>query len=191
MLLSLNSRPLAPWLPWLLLLGVTTLLHFGHGYPLLRLELRPVQWRWLYTVFTCHLVHLTTQHWLHNSLALLILAGIFARCYRWQVWWVGFVTSALTISLGMLWFQPQWHSYAGLSGVLHGLFAMGCLLLYRVQPRLAIALGILLLLKLSAEVVFGAFAASVLAFPVARAAHGYGVIGGVLGWTICYRLRRC
>lgn len=181
----LNSRQVRPWLPWLLLFTVCAVLQVTHSYASLRLELRPPQWAWLYSVFTCHLVHLNSRHWLHNSLALLVIAVFFARQYRWHTWLISVVVSALCVSLGMLLFYPQWHTYAGLSGLLHGLFAMGCLLLYRDQPRLAIGLGVLMLVKLTVEHWSGPLSQTLLDFPVAGSAHVYGVIGGMISWVSC------
>jgi rhomboid family GlyGly-CTERM serine protease len=186
---SLTSRYFQAWLPWLLLLGVCAVLQFVGGYSLLRLDLPPAHGSWLYSLFTCHLVHLTPRHWLYDSLALLVIAWIFVDQYNWQAWLLTYCISSLTVSLGLLLFPAGLQSYAGLSGLLHGLFAMGCLLLYPQYPRLALVLGLLVLLKLVMEHFYGALLLSNPGFSVASMAHVYGLIGGLISGMIWYGLR--
>ena len=185
----LNSRQITPWLPWLLLLGICALLQVTNLYPSLRLELRPPQWSWVYSIFTNHFVHLNSHHWLLNSLALMILASVFAPYFSWRAWLLCLLVSAFCVSAGLLLWPSRWHSYAGLSGVLHGLYAMGCLLLYRQHPRLALGLAMLLLVKLGVEHWYGPLSETSLDFPAAGTAHVYGAIGGILSWSSCYILR--
>lgn len=182
---SLTSRHLRPWLPWLCLLCTCAILQFAGGYPALRLDLPPAHGTWLYTIFTCHLVHLTTRHWLSDSLALLVIAWIFIEVYTWRNWLVTYCLSSLAVSLGLMLYHFGLRSYAGLSGLLHGLFVMGCLLLYSRQPRLALLLGMLLVLKLVVEHVYGSVFLTTPEFTVASVAHVYGVIGGLISW-LCW-----
>ena len=179
---SLTRAQIQSWLPWLVLFCICAALQLAGGYPVLRLELPPANMARLYTVLTCHLVHLTTRHWLYDSVALLLIAGIFVHHYTWQTWLLTFCVSALSVSLGLLLFHRGLHSYAGLSGLLHGLFTMGCLLLYSQQPRLASVLGVLVLIKLLLEHFHGSLLMPSPGFTVASSAHAYGVIGGVLSW---------
>jgi rhomboid family GlyGly-CTERM serine protease len=171
------------WLPWLLLLGVTSLLQLTGRYASLRLNIPTLDFSWVYTSLTCHLVHVTPRHYLYNALALLIIAWLFAREFTWPTWLLTFCLSALCISGGLLGFSHGLRSYAGLSGVLHGLFASGCLLLYSRQPRLAIVLGVLLLFKLLLDHFYGSLLLSMPGFTVVSSAHLYGVIGGVISWV--------
>jgi len=187
---SLTSATCKTWLPWLALLLLTAALQGVHAYPALRLHLPAMDTSWLYTSLTCHLVHLSLRHWLYNTLALLVIAAYFARLYSWQSWLLTFCLCAFCISAGLLWFPQGLHSYAGLSGVLHGLYTMGVLLLYARQPRLAIVLSGLLLLKLVVDGVYGSLLFSDPGFVVARSAHLYGVLGGVLSRVCVYAWRR-
>jgi rhomboid family GlyGly-CTERM serine protease len=182
MMAFLTRAHMQPWLPWCLLLAVCAVLQLAGGYPALRLELPPVHCEWVYRIFTCHLVHLTARHWLYNSLALLIIAWIFVRQFHWPVWLMTYCISSLAVSLGLLLFPDDLHSYAGLSGLLHGLFTMGCLLLYPQQARLALVLGMLMLIKLVLEQFFGSLMLPTPGFVVASMAHVYGVIGGLISW---------
>lgn len=179
---SLTRVLLPAWLPWLLLLGVCAVLQAIGGYPALRLDFPPTHGTWVYTVFSCHLVHLTTRHWLSDSLALLVIGWIFVDAYNWKNWLLTCCLSALSVSVGLLMFHPGLRSYAGLSGVLHGLFTMGCLLLMPRQPRLAVGLMLLLLLKLLLEPFYGSLFMPTPGFTVASLAHVYGMIGGLLSW---------
>jgi rhomboid family GlyGly-CTERM serine protease len=186
----LTSATCKIWLPWSLLLLLTGVLQWTGGYPALRLALPATDNSWLYTGLTCHLVHLSSRHWLYNALALIVIAAYFARFYTWRQWLLTYCLSALCISAGLLWFPQGLHSYAGLSGVLHGLFAMGCLRLAASQPKLALGLGLLLLVKLLLETRFGSVLMPTPGFPVAHMAHVYGVIGGVLSWVCVYVVRQ-
>jgi rhomboid family GlyGly-CTERM serine protease len=185
----LNRARFSAWLPWCLLFALSTTFQISGVYPALRLDLAATDSHWLYTALTCHLVHITTRHWLYNSLALLIIAFIFHQQFNWQRCLLTYALSAVSISLGLLWFPHGLHSYAGLSGILHGYFAMGCLLLYSQQARLALGLGLLLLVKLIAEPFIGSVFIAHPEFAIANSAHAYGVIGGLLSWLVDSALR--
>ena len=186
----LNRTTLSAWLPWCLLFAITAVLHVSGAYPSLRLDLAVTDSHWLYTSFTCHLVHITTHHWLYNSLALLVIAFIFRPQFNWLYFSLTYAIAAISISTGLLWFPHGLHSYAGLSGVLHGYFAMGCLLLYSQHARLATGLGLLLLLKLIVEFFIGSVFIAHPGFAIAHSAHVYGVLGGLLSWLVYSATRR-
>lgn len=189
MSMALTRARYTAWLPWVLLLIVSSMLQVTGSYPGLRLNLSANDSTWWYTSFTCHLVHLTTRHWLYNSLALVVIGGIFVRQYTWPIWLLTYAISAISISLGLHWFPHDLHSYAGLSGLLHGLFVMGVLRLYPQQPRLASLLGLLVLLKLLMDATVGSVVLKAPGFTVASMAHVYGAIGGLLSWLSVYLWR--
>ena len=180
-----TGMPRHSWLPWIILFGLCAILQWAGAYPQLRLDLPPSHGTWLYSVFTCHLVHLSLSHFLHNSLALLVLAWIFVYYYTWQNWLLTFFLSALSISVSLVLVHSGLRSYAGLSGVLHGFFTMGCLLLYPRQPRLAFVLLAMMSLKLLFEPYYGSLLMTTPGFTVASISHVYGVIGGLISW-LCW-----
>jgi len=177
------------WIPWTVLLLSCALLRLVDAYSALRLELPASDYRWLYQSFTCHLVHITTGHWLSDSIALLAVALLFYREFSLRCWLFSYISASLCISAGLLLFARDLHSYAGLSGVLHGLYVTGALLLFRSRPRLAVLLLFLLAIKLMLEPVLisrGYFAPG---FRIAGQAHLSGSLGGILAWIGCIRFR--
>ena len=95
--------------------------------------------------------------------------------------------SSLVIAVGLLLFPLGLHSYAGLSGVLHGLYVTGALLLFRHRPRLAMLLLVLVALKLVLEPALLARGYFDPGFRVAGQAHLFGCLGGFLAWLGCTR----
>lgn len=187
---SLTSATCKSWLPWSGLFLLSAVLQWSGAYPYLRLDLPAHGAGWLFTSLTCHMVHLSFRHWLYNALAILIIAAYFARLFTWQNWLLTYCLSALCISIGLTWSPQGLHSYAGLSGVLHGFFVMGVLLLYPARPRLAVILGVLLLVKLLVDAWYGSLLFPDPGFAIARSAHIYGVIGGLLSRASDYARHR-
>lgn len=138
-------------------------------------------WRWI----TAHLVHLSTMHCLSNLLGLLLICefiwdelGLAEACALC-------LGSAVGTSLLLGWLSPEIQWYAGLSGVLHGLWS-GCALawFFRTGDLRAAAALVLLALKL----VLPAYADTTM--PVVTAAHGYGAVSGVIWAVLRARTRR-
>jgi rhomboid family GlyGly-CTERM serine protease len=131
---------------------------------------------------TGHLVHLSTWHCLSNLLGLLLICE-----YLWDelgltevcALWLG--TAAVT-SLLLWWLAPEIQWYAGLSGVLHGLWA-GCALAWFCRTREPRAVFALLLLAF--KLVLPPLTVS--ALPVVTVAHTYGALCGLI-WAV---LRAC
>lgn len=72
-----------------------------------------------------HLVHLNWQHAAINTVALLIVARLFAHDLRADRQVFVLVLSGLVISVGLSWLNPGIAWYRGLSGVIHALFFAG------------------------------------------------------------------
>jgi rhomboid family GlyGly-CTERM serine protease len=83
-------------------------------------------WRLL----TAHLVHLDLQHLLLNLAGLGLIWVLTGAEWKARYWTGGALFVALAIGLG-LFLVPDIGSYVGLSGVLHGLMAMGAVGLWR------------------------------------------------------------
>ncbi len=84
-------------------------------------------WRLL----TGHIVHLDATHALLNALGLVLLWGLFARAWSPLQWLFAVLVSLLAIDAGFWFLAPQLQWYVGASGLLHGIFACGCIALLR------------------------------------------------------------
>jgi len=98
-------------------------------------------WRWI----SGHFVHLSTRHCLSNLLGLFVICDYvwdelgLAEAFVLSVW------TAAGTSLMLWWLAPAIQWYAGLSGLLHGLWA-GCALAWWFRTGDNMAGGALLLL---------------------------------------------
>lgn len=147
----------------------------------------------IWRAVSAHLVHLSLPHLLLNLLGLLLIC----ECQwgdlliRHGIGLLAF--SAVVISVCLWWLQPELLWYAGMSGILHGLWA-GCAL-YGLQhtaqalpqSRLVYFAGaILLIAKLLGEFYFGPSenTASLIGGNVVVASHLYGALAGG-GYAFC------
>ena len=80
-------------------------------------------WRW----WTAQWVHVGWRHYLLNMMALTCLPFIFPQSGRFKLLSALLVLSPM-VSLGLYWFFPTVYAYAGLSGVLHGLYTWAALM---------------------------------------------------------------
>jgi len=138
-------------------------------------------WRWI----SGHFVHLSTRHCLSNLLGLLVICecvwdelGLAEACAL-SVW------TAAGTSLLLWWFAPAIQWYAGLSGLLHGLWA-GCALAWWCRKGDNMAGGALLLLAIKLVLPWHAFSE----VPVVTVAHGYGALSGLIWAALRARARR-
>lgn len=192
---------------WLFCLGISLGLLVLAAWPTALIDLRyeraalaSGQW---WRVVTGHMVHLNIVHLLFNLAALaLICELLWGDLNRIQAAALLFFP-ALGIS-GMLWLvHPEVAWYAGLSGILHGLWA-GCALAgwLSLQPRGDDSTGgnrpirirqvssrylypgalILLALKLGWEAIYGPsfHTESAIGAPVISIAHLYGALAGIV-----------
>jgi hypothetical protein len=96
------------------------------------------------------------------------------------------LSSALVIAAGLYWLHPSIQWYVGLSGLLHGYWAAGCLCYLSERNWHAVPLLALLIGKL----LFEAFAGSLpmtgnfSGGPIVTQAHLWGAIGGAIGWLL-------
>lgn len=135
---------------------------------------------WRY--WTGHWVHLGWKHLLLNFVALVLLPVLFVKCHSKQLLW-GLLSIAPVLSLMLYFCQPQLMVYAGLSGVLHGIFV--ALALYHLAFQSERILALLLLLgvglKLYTEQHYGdSQTADIIGFSVIIDAHLYGAMCGVV-----------
>ncbi|MBJ8552855.1 rhombosortase [Acinetobacter bereziniae] len=133
-------------------------------------------WRW----WTGHWVHVGWIHYGLNVLALACLPLLFPNIQQKVLILLLLVLSPL-LSLCFYLFYPQIFAYAGLSGVLHGLFIFGAIVSLQ-QPherKFAVLLLLLILGKIAWEYRFGALQTEqLIGHPVLTQAHLLGVIFG-------------
>ena len=128
-------------------------------------------WRLL----SAHLVHLSPRHLLMNLLALWLVSELICKTLSSTQWISLSVVSALGISLSLWLLQPQLHWYAGLSGVLHGLWSGGAAYRWIIERK---KIFLLALLALFIRLMIGVQVSN--EFSVIAVAHWYGACSGLL-----------
>jgi rhomboid family GlyGly-CTERM serine protease len=143
-----------------------------------RVDIFPEIWR----LWTAHWVHVGWIHFALNMLAFMCLPFIFPRARVWHFLALLLILPPL-ISLSFYYFLADIEAYAGLSGVLHGMFTAIAIvhLLYRKERMFASLVLFLILGKLIWENTFGESAtAELIGSPVLVEAHLLGVIWGIV-----------
>lgn len=142
-------------------------------------------WRFL----TAHVVHLDITHALLNALGLVLLWGLFARAWRPLQWLFAVLLSLLAIDAGFWFLAPRLEWYVGASGLLHGIFACGCIALLRQRDWIGGVATLVFIAKLVWEQRVGP-----LPFEqggaVVTIAHLYGAVGGFVAGLLMVILRR-
>jgi len=133
-------------------------------------------WRLL----TGNFAHLNLRHLLLD-LAAWILIFLLGRAWLGVAdWIVSLAVCCLAVSVGLYWFSPEIGVFGGLSGALHGLFALMALKQLRAGDRLGWLLLLLVTLKLLYEWRYGGTpgTSELIGVPVAAQTHLYGALGG-------------
>ena len=132
-------------------------------------------------LFTGHFAHLGAHHLLFNLLGLALIVDLLLEDWSFAATLALAAASALGISVLLWWLEPDLQWYAGLSGLLHGLWAGAALAgwLRRHQP-MALAALLALAIKLA---VLNAGDGSM---PVVPMAHVYGAASGLLWAVLCH-----
>lgn len=130
-----------------------------------------------------HLLHLNVQHGLMNLGALLLTILIVGNQLTYRQWWLSGLFLCLFISLGLCFVSPEVVWYVGLSGVLHGLLALGLLLSASRRDWLHALVLLGLLIKVVHEQMPGFdvnHLQNVIDGAVVVEAHAWGFAGGIL-----------
>ena len=133
-------------------------------------------------LWTAHWVHVGWMHFLLNMLAFACLPFIFPHAKTRQLTILLLLLSPF-ISLMFYFFMPDIEAYAGLSGVLHGMYVAVALvdLKYPKERNFAVLVLILVGVKLVWENTWGnSGTAQLIGSPVLVEAHWLGALGGVL-----------
>ena len=146
----------------------------------------------LWRLLTGHLVHLGGSHLAMNLVGLALIWMLFGRLMSTAAWLATLLTSALTVSLGLLIFNPGLMWYVGLSGVLHGMFLAGAIISIVSGYRAEILLLGFIVAKLTWEQWVGPLpgSAEVAGGDVVVDAHLYGAIAGVIVALVIVLWRR-
>ena len=132
-------------------------------------------WRLL----SAHVVHLGWKHVLLDAAALCLLWTLFARAFSVRLWLLVSAGAIFAIDAGLWWLAPGVQWYAGISGLLHGVWAAGALQSARRREFGGWLLLIALAAKLAREYQLGT-SVVVASLPVVTEAHRYGALGALL-----------
>lgn len=175
-----------PVLVMLLVLIMLALLIFTQDVvkPLLRFSRPEILEGQLWRILTGHLVHTNVAHGVMNMVALvLIFLLVGARFTLWR-WAFTAIVLAFSTSLLLFLFSPEVYWYVGLSGLLHGLLALGLAEALIKQRDAVHAVALLLLgVKVVREQLPGVdmqHVSTLIEAPVVVDAHFYGALGGLV-----------
>ena len=190
-----------------ILIGVMVILFglFGSDIELwLRFDRNGILSGEIWRLFTGHFAHLSWTHLLTNLLGLALVWGLFGHHLPAKRWIHVIAFNALGISLLMLVIGSQFNMYnwyVGLSGVLHGMFLVGCLYDMRTgrwDSKILLALLIGKLIWEQVEQLSGSAAESKSIFgqlfnlflggPVLVDAHLFGALMGLITYLVFRRI---
>jgi len=143
-------------------------------------------------LISAHLVHTNDSH------LAMSLTGVFALWllqgddYNARDYLTTTMSSAVGVSACLYYLDSSVNWYAGMSGLLHGLFAWGVTVDLRARRHIGPVLAFGLLAKILLEQTFGAAPASerLLGYPVVIDANLYGAAFGSLSGVIMLYVRR-
>jgi rhomboid family GlyGly-CTERM serine protease len=163
------------------------------GRALLRYQRDAVAAGQWWRLLTAHWVHLGARHVWFNVAGLTLLWAMLARHCTARQWLLIVLTALLAIDAGLWFLQPDVAWYVGASGVLHGIWAAGAIIEWRVRDWRSWPLLLALLGKLGYELLLGR-SAVVADMPVVLSAHRYGALGGALAavgilWVAAHQRR--
>ena len=177
-----------PWsLPLFLSLMSLLAMSLGtRGEALLRYQREGVldgQW---WRLFSAHFLHLGWGHLALNLMGLWLVWLLVGRVLEAVEWWMSAALCALSVTVGLMWFDPQLHWYVGLSGLLHGLLVTGAVAGWRRGlhdgPLLVAAVAVKLLWEHFSGPMPGSEAWA--GGHVVVDAHLFGALGGVLAAVV-------
>jgi len=127
-------------------------------------------------------IHLGWSHMLLNFAALTLIAFLFRFTFPARIWWTAILGCSLGTCMGLLALNPDIEWYVGLSGMLHGILALGLMASAGEYRWLAAIGGGCLVAKLLAEQLAGPIpiTAQLTGPAVVPASHLYGAVSGAI-----------
>ena len=141
-----------------------------------RVALAQGEW---WRVLTAHFVHLDAGHAVLNGLGVVLMWALFARDYSPWRWAAIYCGSAIAVSIGLWYANPELQWYVGASGALHGVMAAGTIAHLRRRDLDGWILAIFIVGKLAYEQLSGALPFAGTTHTIVDA-HLYGALGGVV-----------
>jgi len=141
-----------------------------------RIALADGQW---WRLLTAHFVHLDAEHAFLNGLGVILMWALFARDYSPWRWLAIYSGSALAVSVGLWFLNPELTWYVGASGALHGVMTAGTIAHLRRRDLDGWILAVFIVVKLAYEQFAGALPFAGTSSTIVDA-HLYGAIGGVV-----------
>ncbi|NHB58001.1 rhombosortase [Acinetobacter shaoyimingii] len=135
-------------------------------------------WRW----WTAHWVHVGWMHFVLNMVAFACLPFLFPRASNRYLIILLLLLPPL-VSLSFYFDHPDVEAYAGLSGVLHGMYVALAIYFFQYKEERIFSLMVLgfVAIKIVWELTLGSFATSeLIGSPVLIEAHYIGAIWGAL-----------
>ncbi len=142
-------------------------------------------WQEPWRLLTAHLLHTDGYQTLFNALALLLITIVFAPHFSIRTWLNALLVIAVITCL-LLYAVGQPESFAGISGLLHGLLVLGILLSWSLhQYHSSHWLYPLVLVAMALKILFEYFELPVVAAtPDTWLLHLSGALAGVVAWRL-------
>jgi len=143
----------------------------------------------VWRLLTAHLAHVGWLHLAVNMAGLLVWVALAGHMESLKTLLSGMLVTALAVTLGLLWLNPNVGWYLGFSGVLHGLFAMTAMrLLFRREWLAGFSLAAALAFKLLWEQQHGSLGTErLIGAPVLVDSHLYATVAGAV-WALAMAL---
>ncbi|WP_232284283.1 rhombosortase [Photobacterium sp. SKA34] len=134
----------------------------------------------LWRILSGNITHTNWVHLAMNASAFAIISYIFRAHFHAKSYSLLILILSFTIGIGLFATNITW--YAGFSGVLHGIFAWGCIRDIQSKTRGGWLLLLALIIKICWEQYFGGSVSSeeLIGVRVATEAHFIGAITGIL-----------
>ncbi len=138
----------------------------------------------VWRIFTGNLVHTNGYHLTLNLAGVLFICLLFKDYLSIKKFYFSLLITTISVGLGIFFFSPSLHWYAGLSGALYGLFIVAASLALKhrdILTGLPVLIGIPVKLWWdSRHTELTQQSAELIGAPIATDAHLYGLIAGGL-----------